>query len=539
LKFLFNDAFQKDDVINEDFLFEASVFCLNDKVYKNLNELKFADDFQDLITEINKIEVEVGGRRPEFKIIGDKVDVSKLEGVDNKIKRYLESSCLRLNSPPIQRGGPSLSQPLTSRLYHQDPKHSPKIISGFLNTISRDFYCLVEFVSEICCNTETFPNIPQMRIPFQALDKFYFAGQFTTKDYIDQLRKNGEEWFIEDFPMYIDFHEKFKNLSEKDYNDKYRTYQQLYCLSCLDKAAFFFHFGPTFQKILGYDKAIISDVNPFQTGPDRFNEEIKADKILHEYESVMNEVKGFLDNWKNVIMKRLEPYGDNINLNERFILDGFLSGEDGNPPSVTLQQYLDAKQNDHKSKKKLTDEIKGQFERYIDNVIKPIQEYLKKLDGYTEVLTQKRVLESKVKRLERQILDMRERGVPGGSSSSSTTQDQKKVQSFNEMLARIKISDLLKQKFPMVNFVDKIASQTSRGVCLRFNVEDQIVGFIMTSFHAGVNDIDSFVKTKFDEEISKPPLNDCLMKGTFMTPGLDQTIEQMLEIEGEGGKDKF
>jgi hypothetical protein len=197
---------------------------------------------------------------------------------------------------------------------------------------------------------------------------------------------------------------------------------------------------------------------------------------------------------------------------------------------------MDNNDNDEENKKyekarqDLAKEVKQQFERYIDEeIIKPIQGYMKKLDGYTEVLTQKRLLESKVKRLERQVLDMRERGVTGsGISGETKTQDQKKVQSFKEMLARIKISDLLRVKFKIVSFVDKIASQTSRGVCLRFNVEDQLVNFIMTSFNEGVHDVDSFVQTKFLEEVSKEPLKSCLLNGTFMTPGLEQVINQVV-----------
>lgn len=434
---------------------------------------------------------------------------------------------VQLNSNPLDN---PLYLNFTNRKYHMGPLQTPEVLVSLFNSIARDYYCLVDFATNICFDTILHPKINNFRIPHQKAEGF----RIESTDPSEQLKilgEVGQDWFVEDYP--------FMTATPLPQETK-RLYQQLYCLSCLDKASFFFNFGPHFHQMLGYDKNLISNVNPFQVGPGKLKEEEQSDAILDAYRLSMGELTGTIDTLKDILTRRIaENRSSGL-----FVFDGFLSGSDGRPAKVTEAAYLNLYRGyvlkggpieDNDPRKKVAGEIKKEFERYInDDIITPIQNYLKKLDGYTDVLTAKRVAESKVKSLERQILQMKENGV----SPSSSEKDDKKEKSYNEMLVRMKITELLKG-VPVFNFVEKVASQTSKGVCFRFNIEDHLVNHILnTPLTVSINE---HVIQKFNEEISKPPLKDCLGNGGFMTPGLEQVVGQTLAnvkrmlMKGRGG----
>lgn len=378
-------------------------------------------------------------------------------------------------NPDVLALGQLLQTLTVKRSYHDENNNAPNVISGLMNSAWRDLQFLSAVAIDNIGRIKFNPNMTLM-IPTEfdkeGLEKFpgrtpgkpKITYSTTTASEIERNIKtyieNGynESFFPEDIPMFF----------ERD-TDVPQGYHKKYLLSCLDKATFLANYGTLYQSSLGYDKTQMTSANPFQIDAAALQEEKETARILQKFEEEMDTVAYLLAGWNKALVTHLVPAQAMLQelatpLEQMLQLqpDGHAKPQPAMLDRLVTSGGKEAVLSNFRNIEKNWDTIfKKVREDVIRDLVTPITESVTSLQQFQENAIARKKAEMRIKKLESDILKMK--NSPGGgvgTGSTSSDAEQKAQRMYLEAAVRLQVYELLRKRYKLFGFADLVAGGT-------------------------------------------------------------------------------
>ena len=436
---------------------------------------------------------------------------------------------------------------LAPRNYHNQITHTPEVISGLMDSAWRDLYFLCAMVihnvalDSFQFNPEMTLRVPNefdkvTRLKFLDLNtpsgsKYYSVGETLTavQGYIPA--PYNDSWFEADIPMFFD-RSQFGN--EKP--GKLAALERKYLLSCLDKAAFLANYGPLFQASLGYDKTQITSANPFQVDAAGLQEEEITAKILKTFQEEMDQVNYLLAGWKASLEIHLQP------------AENLLAGLDilsvspdenlltGPIDATSVRQFM--RPNSPKEiatfEVEYASRVKEAKEKITRDLLEPITKSIKSLEAFQETSIARKRADLKVRKLEGDILRMKNQPGGGGGAGGESTNaaaDTRAQKVYLEAVVRLEVYKLLRQKYKLFTFADLVAGGTVSSLqrLLRSDYDDMITKEIMRRLPPDTVTLPEVGGADGYFELATRPFQDSFGTEMFFTPQFQFAVAKCSE----------